>query len=95
MQSKLKPGQTFDATVDGDVYVIEVLSVCDKLDAEDKLNEARDAGTTSAHYRAWLEIVEKHVKADGLRDKLTADTLGDLMEAVLRGNEPSEAELKN
>lgn len=95
MQKKLKPGDTFIQVVNGQDYEIEVMSVGAKLDAEEKLDAARESGTASAHYRAWLEIVDQHVVGESVRDKLTAEGLGDLLEAVLRGNEPDEADLKN
>lgn len=102
MQNKLRPGDTFQQEVNGVTYDIRVLSVGEKLDIEDRIAALKDVKTAREHLQAWLEIVEASVAGWSLdepftRLRYTVDEsgLGDLLDAVLTGNQPDEADRKN
>ncbi len=102
MATKLRPGDTFQTDVDGITYDIRVMSVGDKMDADEALAGARKLKTTSDVYRVWLDIITPNVTGwsrdediKQLRYHHDGETLGNLMNAVLLGNQPSEDDLKN
>ena len=102
MQSKLKPGDTFPHEQDGVTYQIKVMSAGDQIDAEDALAALADAKSVTDHVKAWLAITDKHVVGwsmdeplDRLRYNVTTESLGELLQAVMAGNVPSEDDLKN
>ena len=99
---KLRPGQTFPATIDGITYQIAVMSVGDRLDVDEALAAIKESTDTTEHVKTWLSLVSRFVKAwdqsesvDKLRYHVTMESLGQLFEAVMAGNEPSENDLKN
>lgn len=97
MTAKLKPGESFSVEIQGEVFRISVMSVGDKIAAEDALQSAIDA--KSGYTRARLTVVEKHSHCTSasvpLGDILSESMLTELWEAVLWGNEPTDDELKN
>jgi len=94
---KLKPGQTFEVKIQGEKFCVNVLSVADKIEAEEALQAAIDAG--GGFTKAWLKIAEKHARCvtveKPLGEVLSSSMLDELVDAIVGGNEPTGDELKN
>lgn len=102
MQTKLRPGDTFAHELDGTTYMVRVLSVGDQMEIDERLTALEEVKNNREHLQGWLDIVQKHVVGwdrdepiDELRYHVDAETLSDLLGAVLSGNQVSEDERKN
>lgn len=102
MQNKTRPGDTFRREVNGTTYDIRVMSVGERLDIEDQMATLTEATTARDHLTAWLDIVGRNVVGwdreepiERLRYHVDTKQLGDLLDAVLAGNTPDEADQKN